>query len=208
METAQAEPKKTKLLLALVIGVIAVAFAFGYHFGRAPAAPANDSDTPFGGAEAAQVFHGNAGSSQVASLRDLLPGLEAKVKAHPEDLDQQTLLAQTYAELGERDKALAILRPLRKKRAQDMQIHIALATTLMESTRREELKEAFDLLEGAVRSKPAIAPMVRLYQGEILMKLGEKERAIGVWKTHLDQMPAGDERRRLFEQKISEAKGA
>jgi cytochrome c-type biogenesis protein CcmH len=183
------------LVMGVGVAVIAallvvVGFAFGWFRPKAEwAAPPHAQETV----------------SSVASLADLLPGLEAKVAANPKDISHRLLLAQTYTELGQRDKSIKELRAVHKAEPQNNQATILLATALQEGNAPADLREAHKLLEEAVRRNPAVSPMARLYQGDILMKLGDAKGAMKVWKDYLGQMPAGDPRRGMFEEKIAQA---
>lgn len=140
-------------------------------------------------------------------LDDLLPTIEAKVAANPGDFDQRVLLARTYLEVGQRDKALSALRALGKDAPQNTEVLILLATSLSDGGTPDELREAYRVYDTTVKVKPAVAPMARLYQGEVLEKLGDRNGAIRVWKDYLATMSVGDQRRALFEQRIAAASG-
>lgn len=192
---AASSPKPRWLMLGVGVAVIAVVLAVvGYALGWFRSTP-----------EWTAPPHAQETASSVASLADLLPGLEAKVAANPKDASQRLLLAQTYTELGQRDKSIKELRVVHKAEPQNNQATILLATALLESTAPADLREAQKLLEDAVRQNPAVAPMARLYQGDILVKLGDAKGAVKVWKDYLGQMPAGDPRRGMFEEKIAQA---
>lgn len=105
-------------------------------------------------------------------LSGLVAGLEKKVAANPENIDQQLLLAQTYNELDNRAKSLKLLQSLNKQAPRNPQVKITLATILMTSTDKQELKQASQLFDDAIKLKPEAASMARLYQGEIQVKLG------------------------------------
>jgi cytochrome c-type biogenesis protein CcmH/NrfG len=107
----------------------------------------------------------------VQSLSGLVAGLEKKVAANPENIDQQLLLAQTYKELGERSKSLKLLQALNKQSPKNAQVKITLATVLMTETDKQELKEALQVFDDAIKLKPDAAGMARLYQGEVRVKL-------------------------------------
>jgi cytochrome c-type biogenesis protein CcmH/NrfG len=187
--------------------VVVVMFAFGYSLSRIQPEPATGELA----SEYSPVHMPGAGESggqaKLPSISQLLAGLEAKVKANPNDANQRTLLAQSYAELGERDKSIEQYRIVHKQTPQDTQVTIHLATVLLDGNKPAELNEAFKLLEEALRAKPAVLPMVRLYQGDIRLRLGDAPGAVKIWKDYLSQAPKNDERRVMFERKITEAGG-
>jgi cytochrome c-type biogenesis protein CcmH/NrfG len=110
------------------------------------------------------------------SLSSLVSGLEKKVAANPENIDQQLLLAQTYKELDNRPKSLSLLRSLNKQAPKNAQVKITLATILMTGTDKQELKDALVLFDEAIKLKPDVASMARMYQGEIRVKLGNNSK--------------------------------
>ncbi len=182
-------------------GIALALFGMGYGFGRSHTDATAEPEPRFGTLPPTAE---QPAAATAASLGDLLPGLEAKVAANPRDADLRVLLAQTYGELGQRDKGIQELRAAHRIAAQDTRITILLATALMEGNVPKELREAHKLLDEAVRLKPAVAPMARLYQGEIQVKLGDRPGAVRIWKTYLGQMPADDPRRGMFEEKIAQ----
>lgn len=105
------------------------------------------------------------------SLGGLVAGLEKKVAANPENIDQQLLLAQTYNELDNRAKSLNLLSSLLKRFPGNVQVKITRASILMTGTSKDELTEAYQLFAEVIKLKPDAASMARLYQGEIRVKL-------------------------------------
>jgi cytochrome c-type biogenesis protein CcmH/NrfG len=191
--------------MAIVAGAalfLAVLFAAGYQLGSRKTADEEWRAVPpvqNAGPAAAEP------GKKVGRLEDLLPALEAKVAADPGNVEQRVLLARTYTELGQRDKGVSALRALRKEAPQNTEVAILLATALAEGSSQNELREAYRVYDEAVRLKPAVAPMARLYQGEVLVKLGDSKGAVRLWKDYVRTLPADDQRRALFEQRIAAA---
>ena len=168
--------------LWMVIGgavVLVVTFAVGYVVGSKTQKSAletintlnsKDMDHAFSSIKPAEhETMTQEPSSQ--SLSSLVAGLEKKVVANPENIDQQLLLAQTYNELGNRTKSLNLLRAVDKQAPKNVQIKITLATILMKGEDKQELKESIKLFDEAIKLKPDVASMARMYQGEIRVKL-------------------------------------
>lgn len=202
--------QRTWLLAGVTLLVIA-AFALGYLAGRnsqpatSDTAPAiSMSDMRGAGLGPAAPGIGAHEPAQAGSLSALVSGLENKVAADPGNIDQQLLLARTYQELGERDKGLKLLHKLQQHDSANLEVKITLATLLMEGGDTRDLQAADRLLEDAVRLKPQVAPMARLYQGDIQLKLGDSAKALKIWKGYLARLPAGDEQRALFQQRIAQ----
>jgi len=196
----QTRPSRRLTVLLGVAAVVLVMFGIGYGVGRfQPATESTPDRTP--NVETPPP----ATSPNAGNLADLLAGLEAKVVANPDNVDQRVLLAQTYGELGQRDKSIKELRTAHRAAPQDARITILLATALMDGGAPNDLRESYKLLGEAVSRKPEVAPKARLYQGDILVKLGDTRGAVNVWKDYLGQIPAGDPRRAMFEDKIAQA---
>ncbi len=202
MQLFPTKPSHRLTFMLVAVGVVLVMFGVGYGLGQIhPDDAAKSGGNP--GDETAPPAAQPAPSA--GNLADLFPGLEAKVAANPDNIDQRVLLGQTYAELGQRDKAIKELHTAYRAAPQDARIAIVLATALMNDGTPAELRESFKLLGEAVGRKPEVAPMARLYQGDILTKLGDEQGALRIWKDYLRKMPAGDPQRTLFEDKIAQA---
>lgn len=201
MQLFQTRPSRRLTLMLSVAGVALVMFGIGY--GVAHLQPGAESAD--GAGRNAVTRPSPAAPVNAGNLADLLPGLEAKVAANPNDVEQRVLLGQTYGELGQRDKAIKELRTAHRAAPQDARVTILLATALMDGGPQSDLRESYKLLGEAVSRKPEVAPMARLYQGDILVKLGDSKGALKVWKEYLGRMAAGDPRRALFEDKIAQA---
>jgi len=159
--------------------LLAVTFTLGYVVGnnsqKSPVETTNilsatDMEHAFGSAKSS-VHEPAMQEPSVMSLGGLVAGLEKKVAANPENIDQQLLLAQTYKELDNRSKSLNLLHSLNKQAPKNAQVKITLATVLMTGDDKQELKEASQLFDEAIKLKPEVASMARLYQGEIKVKL-------------------------------------
>ena len=154
-----------------------------------------------GGGLAAPVASGNA-----PGLGDLLPRLEAKVAANPGDIDGRILLAQTYNELGQRAKGLESMRKLRQELPLNDRVSFALGALLMKSDAKPDLQEALKLLEVSAASKQAaINNLARVYQGQVMVKLGDSKGAVKLWSGYLKTLPPGDERRASIEAELAKA---
>lgn len=139
---------------------------------------------------------------KVASLSELLPRLEAKVAATPNDAELQILLARTYLELDQRTKVEALLNKLAQWSPQNEHLPFLRAKMLMQSDITSDLRTAISLFEESTYRRPAAAHLARLYQGQILVRLGERTQAIKVWRDFLTTLPADDERRMLLEDEL------
>lgn len=194
--SSTARPRRAALAGAAVAFAI-VMFAAGYWLGGQESSPGAENPHRDGGPPSA-----GAGPA-VGRLEDLLPALEAKVAANPGDHDQRLLLARTYGEIGQRDQAVRTLRALRKDAPRNNEVVILLATALMEGSNESEWREAYRLFDTAVGLNPAVAPMARLYQGEVSVKLGDRRTAQRIWTSYLRSIPADDPRRAMFEQRLA-----
>jgi len=180
------EMKIIKQQIWLIAGaavLLTAAFALGYVVGNRSQKPleetantltSTDMQHAFGSAKTPEPFAEHAPQKQESasmSLSGLVAGLEKKVAANPGNIDQQLLLAQTYNELDNRAKSLDLLRSVNKQAPKHVQVKITLATVLMTGTDKQELKDALVLFDDAIKLKPDVASMARIYQGEIRVKL-------------------------------------
>ena len=167
-----------KLIGAL--SVLLITFTLGYWVGSnkqtaqveaVTSLTTSDMEHAFGQiAESTQMPAQKQGSKEepmAKSLNDLLAGLEQKVAADPENIDQQLLLAQTYNELDQRQKGLQLLHKLSEKYPNNAQVKIILATVLMKGENKIELQESMKAFDAAIKLKPDVAKMAQMYQDEI-----------------------------------------
>ena len=152
---------------------------------------------------AAGLSHPTAATAKVSSLQQLLPGLEAKVAANPRDVDLQILLAQTYVELGQELKGQELMDRVHRNFPDDGRVPFARAKMLMTGKTPSDLRRAIHLFEESALNEPKIVHLARLHQGQILLKLGDRERAIQVWRDYIATLPAGDDRRSLIEAELA-----
>ena len=140
----------------------------------------------------------------VSSLSQLLPGLEAKVAAHPKDADLQILLARTYAELGQTEKAQALMESLHQHfPSNNGSVPFARAQALMEGEQTADLRKAIHLFEQSARNESTLAHLARLHQGQILVRLGDPQRAVQIWRDYISTLPLHDERRFAIEAELA-----
>jgi cytochrome c-type biogenesis protein CcmH/NrfG len=170
---------KTSWQLVAATTLLIITFALGYITGSknqktstetVKSLTSSDMEHAFGKIQPAELDP-IMQDTAAKSLGSLVAGLEKKVAENPENIDQQLLLAQTYNELDSRVKSLALLRELNKKAPKNPQVKITLATVLMKGTDKQELKESIQLFDEAIKLKPDLASMARLYQGEIRVTL-------------------------------------
>jgi tetratricopeptide (TPR) repeat protein len=207
---------KNKTLVFILAGFLAGAGAmFVLTNGKQePAVGKGAPLMPFTGTMAGRMAGTVAGSGLGApadagnapGLGDLLPRLEAKVAANPGDVDGRILLAQTYNELGQRAKGLESMRKLRQELPLNDRVSFALGALLMKSDAKPDLQEALKLLEVSAASKQAaINNLARVYQGQVMVKLGDSKGAIKLWSSYLKTLPPGDERRASIEAELAKA---
>ena len=137
-------------------------------------------------------------------LSGLLAGLEAKVAANPEDTGKRLLLAQTYNELGMVDKALKTLRKLQTEQPDNTSIQLVLAEILSKSSDSKDLKESLQLLDKLAKDKSIKQYLVYLYRGNALIRQQDHKGALESWKASLADMPEGDNRRAMLQQRVGE----
>lgn len=147
---------------------------------------------------------GSEGSVAAPGLDKLVKGLEDKVAADPTNTNNRLLLAQTYNELGMRDKALKEMRELHKQDPEQGRVNLILGSLLSRSEDQGEVKESLSLLDKAATDKTVQEYLVELYKGDALIRMQDHDGALKHWKAALEKMPATDNRRAMLEQRIAE----
>lgn len=145
---------------------------------------------------------------KVASLTALLPRLQAKIVAEPDDAELQVLLARTYLELGQQKKGTELLGRIEQRFPQNLHLPFLQAKLLMKSTDTNDLQKAVSLFEESVRRRPAAGYVARLYQGRTLIRLGKQQQAIDVWRDYIGTLPADDKRRLSLEAELEKVANA
>ena len=139
------------------------------------------------------------GAVSAPMLSNLIAGLEKKVAADPDNTGTRMLLAQTYAEVGEVEKGLQILRELKAKEPESLKIDLVLASVLGKSNNPAELNEALKLLAVVEqRDESKIGPVL-LQRGRLYMKMGETESARKEWEQAITRLPEGSGYRKQAE---------
>jgi len=135
------------------IALLAATFALGYGLGSRTTQSQIETPNTLSSTDMERAFgnvsptvHDQPATEQptAKSLSGLVAGLEQKVAANPENIEQQLLLAQTYNELDGRAKSLKLLHALNQKAPKNSQVKITLATILMTGSDRQELNRPLD----------------------------------------------------------------
>ena len=134
-------------------------------------------------------------------LANLIMGLEKKVAADPANSGNKMLLAQTYAEIGEIEKGVNMLREIQAAEPDNIKLRIVLASVLGKSNNPAELKQAMELLDsvGDGAGDANIAGSVLLQRGRLYIKMGETETARKQWNEALKTLPAASGYRKQVE---------
>lgn len=133
-------------------------------------------------------------------LANLIKGLEKKVAADPANAGNKMLLAQTYAEIGELEKGLNILKEVQSADPNNIKVKIVMASVLGKSNNPAELQQAMQILndiQGA--DDPNIAGSVLLQRGRLYIKMGETESAKKEWNQALTTLPESSGYRKQVE---------
>ncbi len=178
---------KTRKMLTIAAGIVvlAITFTFGYWMGnrnnRTSIETPNmlshqDMEHAFGSitpaaTETSPHAASMQGETMAMGLSGLVAGLEKKVAANPDNIEQQLLLAQTYKELDSRDKSIALLNKLNKRAPKNAQVKFILAKILMSSEDKQELKQSLKLFDESIKLQPELSSDAKLFQGEINVKL-------------------------------------
>lgn len=161
----------------------------------------------YGGAQSSGKAVSKSETSSAPGLENLLTGLESKVKANPTNISNRILLAQTYLELGFKDKALKEARDVVAINPSLPRANLVLASVLSKSQQQAELNEALTLLDG-LRSKTEVKQfLVQLYLGDASIRLSDHQGAINYWNAALKAMPETDNRRQELQKRIKDLGG-
>jgi cytochrome c-type biogenesis protein CcmH/NrfG len=153
------------------------------------------------GAENATPGEANGGGA-APSLDGLVAGLEAKVKEDPSNLSNRLLLAQTYKELGMRDKALKEMRTLQTDNPEQGRVRLILASLLSQSDDEKEITESLALLDKLSSDSTVKSYLVNLYKGDAMMHRKDVKAAVSHWQKALAEMPKQDNRYAMLEKQI------
>lgn len=203
------------LCSGLLIGMVFATLVFIDNVSTAPSDPVFNV---LSGSAGSSPAHANPASTttsssttempKAASLSALLPRLEAKVVAEPDDADLQILLARTYLELDQKHRGKELLDRIQQRFPQNQHLPFLQAKILMESVDTADLQKAVSLLEESVRRRPAASYVARLYQGRTLIRLGKQQQAIDVWRDYIGTLPPDDQRRLLLEAELEKVANA
>ena len=203
------------LFSGLLVGMVFTTLVFIDNVSTAPSDPVFNMLSGSTGSSPAHMnlastttSSSSAETPRVASLSALLPRLEAKVVAEPDDVDLQILLAKTYLELDQKQKGKELLDRIQQRFPQSQHLPFLQAKILMESVDMADLQKAVSLLEESARRRPAASHVARLYQGRTLIRLGKRQQAIDVWRDYIGTLPPDDQRRLLLEAELQKVANA
>ncbi len=203
------------LFSGLLVGIVFATLVFIDNVSTAPSDPVFNMLSASSGRSLAHMNLATTTSSsnttempKVASLSALLPRLEAKVVAEPDNADLQVLLARTYLELDQKQKGKELLDRVQQRFPLNQHLPFLQAKILMESVAMADLQKAVSLFEESVRRRPAASYVARLYQGRTLIRLGKRQQAIDVWRDYIETLPPDDQRRLLLEAELEKAANA
>lgn len=148
---------------------------------------------------------GQAGSGSAPGLESLIGGLEAKVKADPDNLGNRILLAQTYNQLGLTEKAMKELRAVQVLDPKNIQANLVLGSLLSESEKEKDLKESLSILDNIDVTDDRQKYLIEMHKGDAYSGLKQKAKALTHWKTALSLMPESDGRYAMLQKRIQSA---
>ncbi len=203
------------LFSGLLIGMVLTTLVFIDNVSTAPSDPVFNMLSGSAGSSPAYANpasttppSGTTEMPKAASLFALLPHLEAKVVAEPDDAELQILLARTYLEMDQKQKGKELLDRIQQRFPQNQHLPFLQAKILMESVDTTDLQKAVSLLEESARRRPAASHVARLYQGRTLIRLGKQQQAINLWRDYIGTLPPDDQRRSLLEAELEKLANA
>lgn len=145
---------------------------------------------------------GDAMPRAAPSLSTLLPGLEAKVAANPGDFSLRLLLAQTYVELEQYNKAIPVLNALRREAPKRPDIALLSVKAGLPSANIASLRADLATLK-SLNDSDVDAVDLWMVRGKVLTRLDERGPARDAWLKARSLLPAGDARATDIEMELA-----
>lgn len=166
------------------------------------AAPVIPQQSPIPGQQTAPGQQQGQDQSAAPMLGNLVTGLEAKVKADPENINNKLLLAQTYAELGRLNDGIKLLDGIPQDAGGDARVPLVTSMVYGKSDDPAHLKKALALLGDLESVDPARKGQIMLHKGKLLAKMGDNAAAKSTWEEGMKQLPESDPLRQEFEKEL------
>ncbi len=149
---------------------------------------------------------GQSAGSEMASVEEMVAGLDQRLRENPDDLAGWKMLGRSYFQLGNYDKAIAALeRAVEIESASNGQTLVDLGEAIWMQDQRSLTGRAGQLFENAIATSPN-NPKALFYGGLVAVERGERFLAAERWEALLASSPPQGIQD-ILRQKIAELRG-
>ncbi len=149
---------------------------------------------------------GQSAGSEMASVEEMVAGLDQRLRENPDDLAGWKMLGRSYFQLGNYDKAIAALeRAVEIESASNGQTLVDLGEAIWMQDQRSLTGRAGELFENAIATSPN-NPKALFYGGLVAVERGERFLAAERWEALLASSPPQGIQD-ILRQKIAELRG-
>ena len=132
---------------------------------------------------------GQSAGSEMASVEEMVAGLDQRLRENPDDLAGWKMLGRSYFQLGNYDKAIAALeRAVEIESASNGQTLVDLGEAIWMQDQRSLTGRAGELFENAIATSPN-NPKALFYGGLVAVERGERFLAAERWEALLASSP-------------------
>ena len=132
---------------------------------------------------------GQSAGSEMASVEEMVAGLDQRLRENPDDLAGWKMLGRSYFQLGNYDEAIAALeRAVEIESASNGQTLVDLGEAIWMQDQRSLTGRAGELFENAIATSPN-NPKALFYGGLVAVERGERFLAAERWEALLASSP-------------------
>jgi cytochrome c-type biogenesis protein CcmH len=149
---------------------------------------------------------GESPGSELASMEEMIAGLDERLRQNPDDLAGWKMLGRSYLELGRFDRAVtAFERAVQLESGSNGQTLVDLGEAVLMQDQTALTGRAGELFENALAASPD-NPKALFYGGLVASERGEKFLAAERWETLLALSPP-ERIQEILRQRIAELRG-
>jgi len=149
---------------------------------------------------------GQSAESEMASMEEMLAGLDQRLRENPDDLTGWNMLARSYFQLEQYDRAIkAYERAVEIESASNAQTLVDLGEAIWVRDQRSMTGRASELFENALAIAPG-NPKALFYGGLAAIERGERFLAAERWETLLATSPP-EGIQEVLRQRVAELRG-
>ena len=149
---------------------------------------------------------GESAGSEMASVEEMVAGLDQRLRENPDDLPGWKMLGRSYFQMGNYDKAIeALERAVEIESGSNGQTLVDLGEAIWMQDQRSLAGRAAELFENALAISPN-NPKALFYGGLVAVERGERFLAAERWEKLLATSPPADIQD-ILRQRIAELRG-